>query len=134
MLAASLAMGWQRTTVAAAGLQVDIALTPAGAAVCFRPGEAGPAAVPLRPVALVFDYLAMLARGPPEHCWQELKAAAAAQFRCASPLHGMHSASSPRWTRAGPRDRGDVFGWVRAGCLWWVVGPDLMEQIWFLSI
>lgn len=71
-------------TAALAALQVDITLTAEGVGACFCPEEAGPAAVPLRPLALVFSYLAMLAREPPEHSWQELKVAAAAQFRCGS--------------------------------------------------
>ena len=65
-------------------MQVEIALTPGGVAASFAPTETGEAAVPLGPLRLVYEYLGMLARAPPRHCWDELKTAAEAEFRCTS--------------------------------------------------
>lgn len=84
-------------------MQVDITLTPEGVAACFCSEEDGAAAVPLEPLAVVFEYLAMLAQAPPEHCWEELRTAAEAEFRCgwAAPWWvGCTYSTGPCWASA----------------------------------
>ena len=60
-----------------------LGLTPEGLDACFDSAAEGEAAITLKPLMLLFQNIdSLLDEGPPQHVWEDLRAAAEMVFRC----------------------------------------------------